>query len=70
MTQNKKTKEEIEKRFYEQFGMFFKDLPFEMGSQGKISYRGNMNEIAGPLLEFIYAIYLLGKLNGGKDENN
>ena len=28
-----------------------------------------MNEIAVPLLEFIYAIYLQGKLDGGKDEN-
>ena len=60
-------KEEISKRFYEQFGMFFKDLPFEM-NKGKISYRGNMNEIAGPLLEFIYAIYLQGKLDGGDEK--
>lgn len=49
------TNKEIEEQFDKQFGMFFKDLPFEVRFQ-EIVYKGNMNQIRVPLLDFIYSV--------------
>ena len=43
----------LEAEFDEIFGMFFKDLPFQIELHGGTIYQGNLNQLKKPLLEFI-----------------